>query len=55
MEDQELLRYSKQIMLPQVDVEGQQKIMDSTVLIIGMGDSDHRQPFIWQQQVWAIL
>ena len=37
MKDQELLRYSKQIMLPQVDVEGQQKIMDSTVLIIGMG------------------
>ena len=37
MEDQELLRYSKQIMLPQIDVEGQQKIMDSTVLIIGMG------------------
>ena len=37
MEDQELLRYSKQIMLPQVDIEGQQKIMDSTVLIIGMG------------------
>ena len=37
MEDQELLRYSKQIMIPQVDVEGQQKIMDSTVLIIGMG------------------
>ena len=37
MEDQELLRYSKQIMLPQVDVEGQQKIMDSTILIIGMG------------------
>ena len=37
MEDQELLRYSKQIMLPQVDVEGQQKIMDSTVLIVGMG------------------
>ena len=37
MEDQELLRYSKQIMLPQVDIEGQQKIMDATVLIIGMG------------------
>ena len=37
MENQELLRYSKQIMLPQVDVEGQQKIMDSTVLIVGMG------------------
>jgi len=37
MKDQELLRYSKQIMLPQIDIEGQQKIMDSTVLIIGMG------------------
>jgi len=37
MDDQELLRYSKQIMLPQIDVEGQQKIIDSTMLIIGMG------------------
>ena len=37
MNDHELLRYSKQIMLPQVDVEGQQKIIDSTMLIIGMG------------------
>jgi len=37
MKDQELLRYSKQIMLPQIDIEGQQKIMDSTILIIGMG------------------
>ena len=37
MNDQELLRYSKQIMLPQVDIKGQQKIIDSTMLIIGMG------------------
>ena len=37
MKDQELLRYSKQIMLPQIEIEGQQKIMDSTMLIIGMG------------------
>ena len=37
MNDQELLRYSKQVMLPQVDIEGQQKIIDSTMLIIGMG------------------
>ena len=37
MNDQELLRYSKQIMLPQIDVEGQQKLIDSTMLIIGMG------------------
>ena len=37
MNDHELLRYSKQIMLPQIDVEGQQKIIDSTMLLIGMG------------------
>ena len=37
MKDVELLRYSMQIMLPQIDIEGQQKIVDSTVLIIGMG------------------
>ena len=37
MNDQELIRYSKQVMLPQVEIEGQQKIIDSTMLIIGMG------------------
>jgi len=37
MNDNELLRYSKQIMLPQIDIAGQQKINDSTILIIGMG------------------
>ncbi len=37
MNDEQLLRYSRQIMLPQVDVAGQQKLLDSTVLIMGMG------------------
>ena len=37
MNDHELLRYSKQIMLPQIEIEGQQKINDSKMLIIGMG------------------
>jgi len=37
MNDQQLLRYSRQIMLPQVDIEGQQKILDAKVLIIGAG------------------
>ena len=37
MNDHDLLRYSKQIMLPQIDIEGQQKINDSKMLIIGMG------------------
>ena len=37
MEDEQLLRYSRQIMLPQVDVAGQQKLLDASVLIVGMG------------------
>jgi len=37
MDDQQLLRYSRQIMLPQIDIEGQQKLLDSHVLIIGAG------------------
>jgi len=37
VEDLQLLRYSRQIMLPQVDVEGQQKLLNARVLIIGLG------------------
>ncbi|UYM17835.1 HesA/MoeB/ThiF family protein [Endozoicomonas euniceicola] len=37
MNDDQLLRYSRQIMLPQVDIEGQEKLLDSHVLIVGMG------------------
>jgi len=37
MQDQELLRYSRQIMMPEMDVAGQQKLLDATVLIVGMG------------------
>ncbi len=37
MNDQQLLRYSRQIMLPQVDIAGQQKLLDARVLIIGVG------------------
>jgi molybdopterin/thiamine biosynthesis adenylyltransferase len=37
MNDDQLLRYSRQIMLPQVDAAGQEKLLDATVLIIGMG------------------
>lgn len=37
MRDEELLRYSRQIMLPEFDVAGQQKLLDATVLILGMG------------------
>jgi len=37
MNDDQLLRYSRQILLPQLDIIGQQKLLDSRVLIIGLG------------------
>lgn len=37
MNDDELLRYSRQIMLPQVGIEGQQRLADSHALILGLG------------------
>ena len=37
MEDEELLRYSRHIMLPQVSIDGQQKLLQSRVLIVGLG------------------
>ncbi len=37
MNDEQLLRYSRQIMLPEIDAAGQQKLADARVLIIGLG------------------
>lgn len=37
MEDLQLLRYSRQIMLPQIDIAGQEKLLNARVLQIGLG------------------
>lgn len=37
MNDQQLLRYSRHILLPQIDIRGQEKLTESCVLIIGAG------------------
>lgn len=37
LSDDELLRYSRQILLKQVDIEGQLKLRSSRVLIVGLG------------------
>ncbi len=37
MNDQQLLRFSRHILLPQMGIEGQQKILAARVLVIGMG------------------
>lgn len=37
LNDEQLLRYSRQIMLPQVGIEGQQRLRGASVLIVGLG------------------
>lgn len=37
MNNQNLLRYSRQILLPEIGEEGQQTLLDSTILLTGLG------------------
>lgn len=37
MDDQALLRYSRQIMLPEVDIDGQERMLSAHAVIIGAG------------------
>ncbi len=37
MNDEQLLRYARHIMLPEIDIEGQEKLLAAKVLVIGLG------------------
>ena len=37
MNDEQLLRYSRQVLLPQIDFDGQMRLLNSHVLMIGLG------------------
>ena len=37
LSDDQLLRYNRQIMLPALDIAGQERLLQSTVLILGLG------------------
>ncbi|TAN79887.1 MAG: molybdopterin-synthase adenylyltransferase MoeB [Gallionella sp.] len=37
MNDEQLLRYSRHILLPEIGIEGQQRLLDARALIIGLG------------------
>lgn len=37
MQDKQLLRYSRQLMLPQIEIDGQEKLVNASVLILGLG------------------
>lgn len=37
MDDGTLLRYSRQILLPQIDIDGQQRLLESSAAVFGLG------------------
>jgi len=37
MDDDQLMRYKRHLLLPQIDVAGQQRLLDASVLVIGSG------------------
>ena len=37
MDDNQLMRYKRHLMLPQVDIAGQQRLLESSVLVVGTG------------------
>ncbi|HEC27909.1 MAG TPA: molybdopterin-synthase adenylyltransferase MoeB [Gammaproteobacteria bacterium] len=37
MDDNQLLRYKRHLLLPQIDVAGQQRLLDASVLVVGAG------------------
>ena len=45
--NEQLERYSRHIILKEVGVKGQKKLLNAK-------DLEHRQPFILQQQVWEL-
>jgi len=37
LNDEQLLRYSRHILLPQIDIDGQQRLLEARVLVVGAG------------------
>ncbi len=37
MDDETLLRYSRQILLPEIDIDGQQRLLESSAAVFGLG------------------
>jgi hypothetical protein len=53
LNDAQLLRYSRHILLPEVGVEGQERIGAAAVLVVGAGGLGARPPSTWEHPGWA--
>jgi molybdopterin/thiamine biosynthesis adenylyltransferase len=52
--EDETRRYSRQVALPEIGVQGQLRLAAGRVMVVGLGGLGLLQPIIWQQPVWAI-
>ena len=46
------MRYDRQIILPEVGEEGQKKLQEAKVLIVGVGGLGSPSPSTWQVLAW---
>lgn len=49
MNDRDFMRYSRQILLDDIALDGQQKLLDSQVLIIGLGGLGTPAALYWRE------
>ena len=55
LSNEEISRYSRHLILPEVGMAGQKKLKGTSVLCIGTGGWGRRSPCIWQPPVLARL
>ncbi len=53
MDDDQLLRYSRHILLDDIGVEGQQRLMEAHAMVIGAGGSDRPRRCSWARRASA--
>ena len=54
MDDRDLLRYSRHILLDEIGIEGQEKLLSSAVLVIGCGGLGAAALPFWLRRAWAV-
>jgi tRNA A37 threonylcarbamoyladenosine dehydratase len=53
MNDRDFMRYSRQMLLEDIAIDGQQKLLASRVLIVGLGGLGSPPRSTWQVLAWV--